>query len=344
MAKGNGTLILYMSFLCATAVTSRVRADEKKMEPPERTHSVAVIEENDFFYNIGGHNQDRHYTQGAKLIYFNGSSPKFNERVRDVWLNSTNADFGLTFGQNIYTPEDNLATKQVTGDRPYAGWLYVGLALQRHGRVFETVPVLENFELDFGVMGPEAQAGQSQNKVHEWKEIPGFDGWGNQLRSEFGFILKYGRAWKLSPSENCGRYFDVIPNIGANLGTIMISAQAGATARLGFNLPNDFGVQTIDSPLTLSTGNSRGGIGAYIFSQLEGHAVARNAFLDGNLYTDSFHVKKEPFVGNWIYGVALDLGNHLEVSYTRAVRTREFERQKGYDRIGSFTAKLKFSF
>ena len=72
--------------------------------------------------------------------------------------------------------------------------------------------------------------------------------------------------------------------------------------------------------------------------------MARNAFLDGNLFTDSFSVSREPFVGDWIYGFALDLGNHFEMSYSRAVRTREFTRQKGYDRIGSLMIKGKWSF
>ncbi len=328
----------------------------QEITEPKREHVLAAIEENDLLYNPEeGKHQDRHYTQGLKFIYLDGGQPAswwargfglsaIAKHLPDVWLNSTNANFGVAVGQNIYTPENNLATNLLRGDRPYAGWLYLGIVLQRHGMVLEDVPVLENFELDFGIMGPEAQAGRSQNEVHKFREIPGFDGWGNQLKSEPGFILKYGRAWKFSFNETSSHYFDVIPNVGANLGTIMVSGNAGVTTRLGFNLPNNFGVQTINSPLTLSTGSSRGPIGAYVFGQVEGTAVGRNAFLDGNLYRESFHVKKEPFVGDLIYGLALTLGNHIDIAFTRVVRTREFTTQKGYDRYGSLTGKLKWDF
>ena len=72
--------------------------------------------------------------------------------------------------------------------------------------------------------------------------------------------------------------------------------------------------------------------------------MARNAFLDGNLYYDSFYVKKESYVGDWIYGLALSFGDHVEIGLTRAVRTREFVLQKGYDRIGSIMVKGKWAF
>lgn len=249
----------------------------------------------------------------------------------------------MTLGQNVYTPQNNLATNLLRFDRPYAGWLYLGAVMQRRGEVFGNIPVLESFELDLGVIGPEAQAGQGQNKLHNFEGIPGFDGWGNQIKTEPAFVLKYGRAWKLAFNEKSGHYFDVIPNIGANLGTVMVSGNAGVMTRLGFNLPDDFGVQMIDSPITLSAGSSPP-IGAYIFGQVEGCAVGRNTFLDGNLYRDSFHVKKETFVGDLSYGMALSVGKHFDLSYTRVVRTKEFVLQEGYDRFGSLVATIKWGF
>lgn len=329
-------------------------SDAEEISEAKHSHVFSAIEENDYLYNPEkGEHQDRHYTQGLKFIYLESGDPwwamglglpPLSEHLPIFGINPKSSSFGITLGQNIYTPENNQATNLLRFDRPYAGWLYLGAVLQRRGEVFGKIPVLESFELDLGVIGPEAQAGQSQNKVHNFGDIPGFDGWGNQIKTEPAFVLKYGRAWKLAFNEKSGHYFDVIPNVGANLGTVMVSGNAGVTTRLGFNLPDNFGVQTIDSPITLSPGSSRGPIGAYIFGQVEGRAVGRNAFLDGNLIRKSFHVKKEPLVGDLIYGVALSLGQHFDLNYTRIVRSREFVLQKGYDRFGSLNATFKWGF
>jgi lipid A 3-O-deacylase len=318
-------------------------------------HVLSFIEENDLLHNPFGKHQDRHYTQGFKLIYLEpGASPswwvrgsqlaRLERALPNVWMDTRGTNFGLVFGQNIYTPENQKATNNVTDDRPYAGWMYIGMAIQRRGATAFDIPVVESFELDLGVIGPEAQGGRSQNAAHQARKLKTFDGWGTELRTEPAFVFKYGRAWKLAFNEESGHYFDLIPDMGVDLGTVRVSANIGATARLGFNLPDDFGVQTIDSAIVLANGKSRGPVGFYIFGQVEGRAIARNAFLDGNLYLNSHHVSKEPFVADLIYGAALTLGQHVELSWTRVERTKEFKGQHGHDRFGSFMAKLKWGF
>ena len=342
--------IFTLVLLCISTPSLRAEEIATQKEP----HSFSAIEENDYLYNPQqGQHQDRHYTQGLKFIYMEGGEPwwalglglpALSKHLPDIWLKPESTTFGLSVGQNIYTPQNDAATNLIRSDRPYAGWLYIGAMIQRRGEILGHTPVLESFGLDIGVIGPEAQAGGAQNEVHKFRRINGFDGWGNQIKTEPAFVLKYGRAWKFSFNEESSHYFDVIPNVGANLGTVMVSANAGTTARLGFNLPDDFGIQTIDSPFTLSPGTSRGPIGAYVFGQVEGRVVGRNAFLDGNLYRDSFHVKKKPFVGDLIYGVALTLGKHFDLSYARVVRSKEFTSQKGPDRFGSLNLNLKWGF
>lgn len=341
--------LLFSTALCGFNFVPTLSAQEKG------PHTFSVIEENDYLNKPWRSHQDRHYTQGLKFIYLNGNEAApwwskgtglttLKEKLPSLWMETTSADYGLLFGQNIYTPENNLTTSLITGDRPYAGWMYIGAALQRQGTVGGTIPVLENFELNLGVVGPEAQGGRAQNEVHQIEKIPTFGGWGNQIKTEPAFVFKYGRAWKLSFNEESGHYFDVIPNVGANLGTVMVSGNVGTTVRLGINLPNDFGVQTIDSPLLLSNGKNYGPIGFYLFGQLEGRAVGRNLFLDGNTYKDSFHVEKKPLVGDLIYGATLTICQHFEASYTMITRTSEFDGQKGSDKFGSITAKIKWGF
>jgi len=340
---------LFLAVLFSLVSVHQVKAQEQD------GHVLSFIEENDLLYNPFGEHQDRHYTQGFKLIYLEpGAAPSWWARATQLsrlerWLPNVGIEphgtnFGLLFGQNIYTPQNKSATNHVTDDRPYAAWMYMGLAIQRRGVTVFDIPVLESFELDLGVIGPEAQGGRSQNALHQARKLQTFDGWGTELRTEPAFVFKYGRAWKLAFNEESGHYFDVIPDIGVDLGTVRVAGNIGGTARLGFNLPDDFGVQTIDSAIVLANGKSHGPIGFYIFGQAEGRAIARNLFLDGNTYRSSFHVTKKPLVADLVYGAALTFGQHFEMSWTRVERTEEFDGQRGNDRFGSIMAKVKWGF
>lgn len=312
--------------------------------------------ENDLLYNPApGKHQDRHYTQGMKVIYLDRGHPipgwadalGFDTLAGawpSLWLNPTAENFGALFGQNIYTPENRSETNLITGDRPYAGWLYIGAAIQRRGESPWGWPVLENFELNLGIIGPEAQGEWAQNTVHQFRHLPTFDGWDNQLKTEPALVFKYGRVWKWTFNEKSSRYFDALPHCGVNLGTTMTSAEIGFTVRLGWNLPGDFGVQPIDSPLLLSPRSDRTRLGFYVFGRMEGRAVGRNAFLDGNLFRASHHVDKEPLVAGLSYGAAVTLCPNCELSWTFLTRTAEFEGQKGFDQFGSVSAKLRWDF
>jgi Outer membrane protein LpxR len=56
----------------------------------------------------------------------------------------------IFLGQSIFTPKNLSIRPPDPHDRPYAGWLYVGTSLLQ-----ETAGgMLENAELDFGIVGP----------------------------------------------------------------------------------------------------------------------------------------------------------------------------------------------
>src|SRR5262249_28731406 len=69
---------------------------------------------------------------------------------------------------------------------------------------------------------------------------------------------------------------------------------------------------------------------------IEGRAIARNIFLDGNTFRDSPSVSREAFVADYNLGLALIGGPFVfRMSYTE--RTREFETQQGNDKFASLT-------
>jgi hypothetical protein len=72
----------------------------------------------------------------------------------------------------------------------------------------------------------------------------------------------------------------------------------------------------------------------HFFVALDGRAIAHNIFLDGNTFTESHSVDKEPFVSDFMSGVALQYKS-LEVSYAYYQRSREFKTQNSDHAFGA---------
>ena len=314
-----------------------------------------VTEENDIFSNpFTADHTDRHYTQGLKFTYLGGDDdlPRWAVNTSNhlplLGIDRSAQNLGYVFGQNMYTPQNLLTNGLIKTDRPYGGWLYGGLYLQRRGKTgADGIPVQEDFEVGLGVTGRASLAGTIQSSFHgifDRNEVP--DGWNNQVGTEPGLLLKYARLWRLSPNPSSARYVDLIPHIGADLGNIQVSGNMGATARLGVNLPDDFGVQIIDSPASAGGGitSTSPPFSFYAFCGADGRAVGHNLFLDGSTFRGGPSVERIPWVADISWGVAMRLFRHLEVGYTRIVRTHEFVGQHDPDVFGSLEAKAMFSF
>jgi lipid A 3-O-deacylase len=130
------------------------------------------------------------------------------------------------------------------------------------------------------------------------------------------------------------------------LGNVFTFATAGATLRLGYNLPPDFGVPIIDSPASVNGGFTRPTpwCFAYAFGGLDGRVVGRDITLDGNSFRGGPSVDKHILVGDVSLGFAVQVFRHVEIAYTRIIRTEQFRGQDGNDIFGSFTFKGTFCF
>ena len=304
-------------------------------------------EENDWFAGT-----DRHYTQGFRMVYLGP------DNVMPEWLlgaaqyfpavgfNLDTFRVGLEMGQNLYTPTDLSRQEPIANDWPYAGWIYAGTVLQRRGLTDdERIPVLENIRLQLGMVGPAVLAGQLQNWFHSINNFPLAEGWANQLPNEPTMALKYQRAWRLASGQQGDWGVECIPQAGASLGNVETSARAGAMVRMGWHIPDDFGIEPIDSLGITDGGWSAAAIqhpwGFYFFVAAEGRAVGYSIFLDGDMFRDSPHVEREPYVGELYGGLALMLGR-LEMAFTYVYLTREFVGQVSPDAYGSVFAKWKF--
>ena len=313
-------------------------AEDAAPAPAVPKGTLSVLVENDKFTGT-----DRHYTNGLLISYLSGK-----DRVPG-WLRTASSFLpgveddtvlraGYVLGQSIFTPDDTDTLEPLPNQRPYAAWLYGGVAL-----VAETNDRLDTWELDLGIVGPSARGEEIQNGFHHLIGVEEAQGWNNQLEDEFGVLLTFERKWRNGwEYQRTGYGIDMTPHVGAGIGNIASFVNFGITFRLGNDLSNDFGAPRIHPSLPGSNFFvPRDEFGWYFFLGADARAVGHNIFLDGNTDKDSLSVDRELWVGDLQGGLVMNLfGSRL--AYTYVYRTPEYEQQDDPDKFASISLSIKY--
>lgn len=302
---------------------------------PTGVSAVLVTIENDKFFA----GTDRHYTQGLRVqVSANrGVSGRLEQSVARLlrllpWQPElTDARATFSFGQDIFTPTDITTPTPLPDDRPYAAWLYLATGYHAiiDGRRSFTA------ELSAGMVGPSALGRQAQNGWHDVIGVAHAEGWAHQLHDEPGVNL--AADWRYRYRRGPA---DFIPHASLVLGNVRTHLAVGGSVRFGLRLPDDFGADLI-RPAGAATAPGAQRLGGYFFVQVEGRAVARDIFLDGNTFRSSPSVDKRHFVGDLNAGFTLrgpwrvGRSRGWTLTYTQNLRTREFHGQPRRDVFGS---------
>ena len=294
---------------------------------------------------IGG-GTDENYTSGIRITYFDTEADippmidKIAEAIPTFDINETTSTF-YSVGQNIFTPSDIEIAENQPDQRPWAGWLYgsIGLATVTKNH-------LDELEFTAGIVGPEALAEPTQRFVHEnITNSPEPQGWDNQLETELGLIASWRRRWPIWHAEKLGDFrLRLEPDINLSLGNVYTYAGTGISATFG---PYKDRVQ--DTPPRVRPAMAGTGFfdtpdknfSWYLFAGLDGRAMARNIFLDGNTFRDSNSVDKKYLVGDGNVGFALTYDDY-RMAYTLNYRTKEYENQENDSLFGSLTFSTRF--
>jgi len=330
-----GHTVKYRFVVCAALTLASLPA---QAESGTEKGTFSILFENDIFDNA-----DHDYTNGVELTYTTAPEETPDWAVRTAnWLPffSENIDVRTryAFGQSIYTPSNlNNANPPLT-DRPYAGFLYGAFGL-----IGDTGTRLDQLQVTLGVIGPDSLADKTQTWAHAIINDRKPQGWATQLRNEPGLIVQYDRSIKLIPPKSIlGLIFDAEPHYGAAIGNVYDYANLGAMARLGFNLPGDYGPMRIEPSLPGSNFfEPTGGFSAYVFGGVEGRAIARNLFLDGNTFETSRSVQKMNLVDDMEFGAAITF-NAMRISFTHVIRSREYKTQSTPDRFSAVDMAFRF--
>ncbi len=309
-------------------------------------YTFTVYWENDGAILKRNNASDRHYTNGNAITL--AHQPDWARGFADVASLGENFDrtaAGYIIGQLIFTPESTAVSSLLSKDRPYAGYLFGGVYLQRAND-----HTFDHAQLDIGVVGPSSQADHFQNDIHDWLDLDEPKGWNNQIGDEVTAQLLLRRKWRidLAPVELADTHLSqqLIPQAELAVGSVYRHVSAGATWRIGHNLPDDFGPGRL-ADVSSATGAPTPGRGAYLFGRVSGRAVEHNLFLEGNSFKDSHGVDADPFVGEIQAGVAAFChynGWVIEANYSQTFITRQFQGQDGPDSFGAvmFSASRGF--
>lgn len=317
--------ILLLALLAATPLTAQ--DDDPKwitLMFQGENDAIAPVDQTDEFYTTG--------------LRFYGlrnpnASPAWVEEFSQWWCRwacplgaYSQYSLGFAIGQQIYTPDDISIAELIPDDRPYTAWLYVALLLNMTD---ESATRQHTFELQVGVLGPEAGGEWVQTEFHQLigSELP--RGWDNQLSTQAGLnlIYRYRKSFGLARTR---RHFDIVPHLGANLGNIMVTANSGFTARAGWNI-SGFPQSEIPATLALDPSGGSGSSGLkrknwefYFFVGAEGRAVAHNIFLGGTDHT----IDEKDFVYDLKAGLSFRIGD-WRVLYNFVRRGEEFFPRRG---------------
>ena len=346
-----GSVLKHLIFACALSLVANSALSQESTLEQDISRRVSEAEEKNYLSlsvenDVLGGGTDQYYTSGVRLTYFNVNTevPYYMDKLADAVptfdLNATTSTL-FTFGQNLYTPENIEISANQQNDRPWAGFLYgsVGIATLDDNHIDE-------LELTLGVVGPEALGEQTQKLVHKRiTDSPTPRGWDNQLEFEPGLVISAQRRWPRFYTMGTQDFdFTIEPNVNVSLGNIYTYAGSGLSFTFG---PKDNAISDKPPrvrPAMPGTGYFETpdyGFSWLLFAGLDGRAVARDIFLDGNTFTDSHSVDKKYFVADASAGVAFTYDRY-RLSYTLNARSKEFHGQDDETIFGSLTLSTRF--
>lgn len=313
----------------------------REMREAGKGNFVSLTVENDAL----GRGTDKNYTSGVRLSYFDirerpGELVDRLDRIIPFFAVNETTSTTYSIGQNLYSPDDITHSGQVQGARPWAAFLYGSI-----GTATVTGDHVDDAEATIGVVGPWAQGEPAQSFVHNVLGYADPEGWNEQIENEPGLILSWRRRWpQLLTYEFRDFLFAAEPNVGTSLGNVYTLAEGGITLRLSPTADRWQDTPILVRPSIPGTGffqPQKAATSWYFFGGVQGRAVARNIFLDGNTFEPGYSVDKNALVMDLNIGFAVTVGD-IRLSYTLVYRTKEYDGQSGNSLFGAASLGYRF--
>ncbi len=327
--------IIYI-FVFITTSLLQANSDEWSIE------SISYTMENDSDVDVDGG-----YTHGARIsaLFSRKNSNQSSMHIPFTDVEEKEHFISFAYANQMYNPYDQDIGYLIEDDRPYAGWSYIEIALHQ-----VTSTELDSLTLQLGVVGPSSGMEKLQSFFHEYITDAGDSaGWDNQLSDEIGLQINYMHKWRYELEDIAGIESILIPYSGVNLGNVSIKASGGTLYRVGWNIPKDYGMNSMKEgsypsiPIYSKAHlKDRSDWGLYLNLATGANIVLRDIFLDGNTFKDSHSVDKNYLNAYVTYGISLKYKNLL-IDYEHHYYTKEYE-ERGNHKIYKGYGSLVFTY
>ena len=268
--------------------------------------SFADIYDNDFFSAT-----DYYYTQGVRFEFVFPFVKKIpTTKLLFHFKKNTNEKYGFAFNQECFTPTSIRRDTVFTGDRPFAGAIY--LSFFRVSNNFEKQRRIIS-EIDLGGVGPCASCRETQENIHKWLKNIQPLGWQYQVGNDLvlNYFLKYEKNIMYT------KWYDMIGFADTKAGTLYDNLGIGFLMRAGLK-ENYFSVTDFSKKVQF-----------YLFAKGDMHVIGYSATMQGgvfrkdNIYTISpKDIERFVFCG---YGGIVLSYKKLSLEYTKVFLSPEYK-------------------
>jgi len=237
--------------------------------------SIRINFDNDLFDNT-----DRYYTNGVRFDFISPSlkqSP-LSWLMVPYWGQGINY-YGVSIGQNMYTPSTTKIAGIQYGDRPYAAYLVFGSFKISNDPVKK---FRQTSELDLGVIGPSSFGEFFQKTVHS--NIPTNSeplGWEYQIQNDL--VLNYNLTYEKSILSY--RNVELNVNGAGDLGTLFTNFGGGFQFRAGLMNPYFDSYGFSGKLVNKAKGYSK--FQVFVFITSLGKMIGYDATLEGGMFNKS---------------------------------------------------------
>ncbi len=315
-------------------------------EVSENTSSDWELNRFNFYFEDDVYTKtDDGYSAGERLSFLYYIPNEDYSMYELLMLDFGDADsyFSMALTNQIFTPTNMSDSHLIVDDRPYAGWTYLEAGMHKSNDNH-----LRSLLIQVGAIGSISGSEAIQTTIHAMIGSENPKGWGNQLDNELGINLKYTHKWLIDSRSTSGFESSIAPFLETEVGNVAINAAAGATARLGWNIPKDFGVTSIDlgGDPGIPAHGKRGSVltNDWSFSLNflgTGSAIAKDIFLDGNTFSDSHSVEKENFVYYYGFGFTLRYKRFI-FDFIEVHNSKRFKVESGGHGVGTMVVSWLF--
>ncbi|MDP9047497.1 MAG: lipid A deacylase LpxR family protein [Bacteroidota bacterium] len=277
---------------------------------------------------------DRYYTDGV-FIYYRHALPVYGGDANLL----ANKVLGFEIGQKIFNPQSGFVPGPEYIDRPFAGYLYVGAALNL---LYKNESNLK-LSAQLGVVGPGAHGEEVQSFIHRTFGFYKVNGWQYQIKNEAELNLS-AEYNKLIVRAS---WVDISMANYARIGNGFTGAGAGPLVRIGlFN-------QLFHSVSTQSTVIRNEGFTPlhtqeiFFYYKPQLNYVAYDATIQGGLFNhrdpNSLEITqdKEPFIFSQQVGIAFATTRFV-VDAAAIYHTKDVKEMVRSQQWGSISAAYRF--